>query len=221
MKPSAKCTKAQCKTHYIDADQLELMYSPSLANRRSLLSARSNVRTIRNSTLDQGIVDRVVQSSRRKRNAFPRSENPDALGYFIAAGQLSPAPLTIEERLPESGVANFLRVARALVGVPIALANLLAHLQGAPSTIHTLPNSGRCQSSSSATHNSCHLTRPANGSSAAQVSDRNFTKQLSSRSRNRSSMAALLTQQLGQPCDIDRDPPRLVAAVDICGYVGR
>ena len=102
----------------------------------------------------------------------------DALGYFIAAGQLLPAPLTIEERLPESRVANFLRVARALVRVPVALANLLGHLQGAPSTIDTLPNSGRSQSSSSATHNSCHLTRPANGSSAAHVSDRNFTKQL-------------------------------------------
>ena len=46
----------------------------------------------------------------------------------MAAGQLSPAPLTIEERLPESRVANILRVARALVCVPVALANLLAHL---------------------------------------------------------------------------------------------
>src|SRR6266571_1759712 len=43
MKPSATCTKAQCKLHYIDADQAELMYSPSLANRRSLLSARGDV----------------------------------------------------------------------------------------------------------------------------------------------------------------------------------
>jgi hypothetical protein len=54
----------------------------------------------------------------------------DALGSFIAAGQLSPAPLTIEERLAESGVASFFRVARAVVCVPVALANLLAHLQG-------------------------------------------------------------------------------------------
>jgi hypothetical protein len=81
----------------------------------------------------------------------------DALGYFIAAGQLSPAPLTIEERLTESGVANFFRVARALVRVPVALANLLAH-KVLPQTILTSPIPGASQSSSSAMHNSFRAT---------------------------------------------------------------
>ena len=82
----------------------------------------------------------------------------DALGSFIAASQLSPAPLTIEERLAESGVASFFRVARASVCVPVALANLLAHLQGRAlnNQRDTPPNSTRSQSSSSATHKSCH-----------------------------------------------------------------
>jgi hypothetical protein len=94
----------------------------------------------------------------------------DALGSVIAASQLSPAPLTIEERLAESGVASFFRVARASVCVPVALANLLAHLQGRAlnNQRDTPPNSSRSQSSSGATHKSCHLTRPACGSSAAK-----------------------------------------------------
>jgi hypothetical protein len=41
--PAQIALGASCKLHYIDADHLELMYSPSLANRPSLLSARPDV----------------------------------------------------------------------------------------------------------------------------------------------------------------------------------
>jgi hypothetical protein len=99
---------------------------------------RSAERTLATLRLARGGLSSVPERTfcRSSVSHLPRGEiaylfiDFDALGSFIAAGQLSPAPLTIEERLAESSVASIFRVARAVVCVPVALANLLAHLQG-------------------------------------------------------------------------------------------